>query len=685
LKNATGDQVALDNWERYRYGLWRGHKEYVIQAAVNEGFYLGGGFQWDDHTRGLLGDRLAVEWNEIKPAVNTVIGYQIHNRMDIGFRPRGGDADEHGAEILNKVVKQVADRNKLAWKETSVLSDGCIEQRGYFDVRMDYNDNAMGEIRVSVRDPRDVIPDPDAKSYDPESWSDVTVTYWLTLDEIEWTYGPEARKEIEQSADYGEPDFGMDGYDGPRSHFGRFGLWGAWEYGLGEDQRHFRIVDRQKWEMKLTPCAIYPTGEVEVVDGMDPMKLHELAQQGCQFDKRMKKRVMWSASTWRTVLHDEVSPYPFITIVPFYPYFRRGQTRGIVDDGISPQKCLNLGVTQFIHILSTTANSGWKVQQNSLTNMTVDDLENWGGKTGLVIEYQEGAIPPDKITPNPIPTGVDRLIERATQATRDATVPEAMRGVRGSEQESGIAKQSDQFASQQQLAVVLDNLAITRHSLAEKILWLVQHYYTSERVFRITESDPVTGRETTQPLTVNQFDPASGGYLNDLTLGDYDVVITEQPMQVTFENSQYEQALAMRKEGINIPESVVIKHSNLSDKHDILQQLEGQQQGGQETAQAEAELQKAQAEKIKAETVQKRLESMYSALQTAQIIAQTPETSALGDTLLKSGGFQDQDQPPLLPTVAPGLPTVQIPSNTNPLTPHHADVGIDAGLETNKR
>jgi hypothetical protein len=682
---AIGDLLAQDNWERYRYGVMRGHAEYVLQAAINEGYYLGGGLQWDDETRSLLGDRMAVEWNEIKPAVNTVIGYQIHNRMDIGFRPRGGEADEAGAEILNKVTKQIADQNRLSWKETAVLADGCIEQRGYFDIRMDYNTNGLGEIAITVLDPRDVIPDPDAKSYDPEDWADVCVTRWLTLDEIEGLYGEEARKEVAARAEYGESDFGQDGWDGPRSRFGLYGLWGAYEWGSGERIHRFRIIDRQKWEMQLTLCALYPTGEIKVVEGMDPSKLQELTQQGCVLEKRMRKRVKWSASTLWTKLHDELSPYPFINIVPFFPYFRRGQTRGIVDDGISPQKCLNLGVTQFIHILSTTANSGWIVQENSLTNMSTEDLNNWGGKTGLVIEHKEGSAPPQKIPPNSIPTGVDRLIERATQAARDATVPEAMRGVRGSEQESGIAKQSDQFASQQQLAVVLDNLAMSRHSLAAKILWMIQNYYTSERIFRITETDPVTGREKTRPLTVNQFDPASGNYLNDLTLGDYDVVITEQPMQVTFENSQYEQALAMRKEGISIPESVIIKHSNLSDKHDILQQLDGNAQGGQESAQVETELKKAQIENLKAKTVETRLTSQFSALQTAQIIAQTPVTADLGDTLLRSGGYQDQDAPPLLPHVPEGLPSVNIPHNTDPLTPLHPDNGMLAGIETSKR
>lgn len=685
-------QLAQENWDRYRYGIMRGHADYVAQAAINDGFYLGGGLQWDAKTKELLGDRMAVEWNEIKPAVNTVAGYQIHNRMDISFLPRGGEADEVGAELLSKVVRQVSDQNKLLWKETEVLMDGCIEQRGYFAISMDFSHNAQGVISIRVCDPRDIIPDPDAKAYDPDEWSDVIETRWLTLDEVETNYGTEARNKLKQQATLGESDFGATDGGGPRSSFGeQSGFWGAYQPDGNGVVSRFRIVDRQKWEMRLTDVAIYPTGEIKIIEDMDGQAREALVAQGCTLERRMRRRVRWVVSAKDTMIHDAVSPYPFINIIPFFPYFRRGKTRGIVDDGISPQRCLNLGMTQFIHILSTAANSGWIVQENSLTNMSTEELGESGAKTGLVMEVAAGSTPPQKITPNTIPTGVDRLIERATQAARDATVPESMRGVTVPGK-AGIAIQSDQFASQQQLAVVLDNLSKTRHSLAEKILWLVQNYYTAQRVFRITETDPRTGKDVPQMLTVNQFDPATGGYLNDLTMGEYDVVITTQPMQVTFENSQFEQALEMRKQGIDIPDSVVIKHSNLSDKHDILSSSQGQQKAVEEEARArseralaEARLKQAQADKAEAETVQTRIQSQFSAVQTAQVIAQAPPTAALGDTLLKSGGYKDQDAPPLLPESAPGTPSAPVRQNTNPLTPLHADVGLKAGFETDKR
>ena len=91
--------IAQNNWQRYEYGRMRGHREYVIQARRCEKFYLGGGEQWDEEDRAYLEaqGRPVEEINELMPAVNSAIGYQIHNRMDISFKPRGGDADSETA------------------------------------------------------------------------------------------------------------------------------------------------------------------------------------------------------------------------------------------------------------------------------------------------------------------------------------------------------------------------------------------------------------------------------------------------------------------------------------------------------------------------------------------------------------------------------------------------------------
>lgn len=676
---------ARANWQRYQYGKDRGHIEYTEQARKCEGMYLGGGEQWSAADKAILRSqrRPFYEFNEIKPSVNSAVGYQIQNRMDIAFKPRGQKGDLAVATILSKVVMQVCDSLKLHWHETQVFSDGLIEQRGYYDVRMSFDRNMKGDVDVSVLDPRDVIPDPDAKSYDPDKWADVIVSRWLTADEIEQLYGRTARDAAVASNDDGR-DYGDADEETERNKFGGSelpGLPDAYSTG-GDGSKRYRVIDRQAAVFELTPCLVFPeTGDVLVEATMAGDSIADALAKGAHRAKRMRRRIKWVVSTYSAVLHEEHSPYDHYTVVPYFAYFRRGKTRGMVDDAIGPQEALNKAVSQFVHILNTSANSGWITDQNSVTNMDSGELEERGATTGLHIEVKEGARRPEKIQPNQVPTGVDRLIDRASKALKDVTVPESMRGIQGPET-SGVAIQSKQFAAQQQLAVPLDNLAYTRQLLAGRILKLIQRYYDSYRVFRITETDPMTGKDREQVLEINKFDPDTGTYLYDVTVGDYDVVITEQPMQVTFENGQFQQALEMRKEGIAIPDATVIRYSNLADKHEILANMQGSAPPVDPTLEAKAQLLAAQARKADADTTARSVEAQYSAIQTAQVIAQTPATSGLADGLLRSAGYVDRDAAPIVPEAPIGLPSVDMPENTNPITPANPGVGLNTGIET---
>lgn len=690
MTTMANDQSARENWARWQYGKDRGHIEYTEQAALCERMYMGGGLQWSDTDKDILRGqgRPFYEFNEVKPSVNSAIGYQIQNRMDIAFKPRGEKGDLETATILSKVAMQVADATKLHWMETQVYSDGLIEQRGYYDVRMDFDRNMKGDITIFGLDPRDVIPDPDAKSYDPDKWGDVTVSRWLTLDEIEQLWGKAARDKAEASGDDGQ-DYGDTDDEERRNKFGsdrNVGLYDAFNMGA-DNLKRYRVIDRQISEYVKTDCLVFPeTGDILILDSMAADSIADALSKGAVRAKRMRRRIRWVVSTYSTTLHEGYSPYDHFTIVPYFAYFRRGMTRGMVDDAIGPQEALNKAVSQYVHIINTSANSGWVVEEDSLTNMDTEELEDIGAKTGLVIEYKAGSTKPEKITPNQIPTGVDKLIDRATKALKDVTVPEAMRGQQGPES-SGVAIQAKQFASQQQLAVPLDNLAYTRQMLATRILKLIQRYYDSYRVFRITETDPQTGKPREEILEINKFDPETGSYLYDVTVGEYDVVITEQPMQVTFENSQFQQVIELMKAGVQLPPTAALRYSNLSDKHDLIEQISSAGAPPPDPeAEANAQLTLAQARKADSDATNTDMETLYSAAQTAQVLATIPQTAPLADELAASVGFKDQNGGTAVPQLAEAAmatpPVDPFPSNTDPTTPASPDVGFRAGIET---
>ena len=116
-------------------------------------------------------------------------------------------------------------------------------------------------------------------------------------------------------------------------------------------------------------------------------------EYGLEILTRLDRKVRWTVTADKVVLHDDWSPYECFTIVPYFPYWRRGRPFGMVRNLISPQEQLNKISSQELHIVNTTANSGWIVETGSLNGMTADDLEEHGAETGLVLEYNRGSSP----------------------------------------------------------------------------------------------------------------------------------------------------------------------------------------------------------------------------------------------------------------------------------------------------
>ena len=71
---------------------------------------------------------------------------------------------------------------------------------------------------------------------------------------------------------------------------------------------------------------------------------------------KMQKKVRWTVTCDKVVLHDDWSPYAGFTIVPYFAYFRRGRPFGMVRNLLSPQEQLNKIGSQELHIVNTTAN-----------------------------------------------------------------------------------------------------------------------------------------------------------------------------------------------------------------------------------------------------------------------------------------------------------------------------------------
>jgi hypothetical protein len=247
-------------------------------------------------------------------------------------------------------------------------------------------------------------------------------------------------------------------------------------------------------------------------------------------------------------------------------------------------------------VVNTTANSGWKVKTGSLRNMSISELESRGAETGLVLELDE-IDSADKITPNQVPTGLDRLSYKAEEHIKSISgVSDYMVGQAREDVAAKMAKQQAQRGSISQ-APVMDNLVRSDNILARNVLDLIQGFMTGPQILRIT-TDRITNE--TQPMEINTPTP-DGRILNDLTIGDYDVVVSTQPERDTFEDSQFEQAIMLKTEaGVAIPDDVIVAASRLKDKAEIVRRMRASMDSpeAQESAQLDMAAKRAEVAKL---------------------------------------------------------------------------------------
>ena len=630
--------VAREQYSRYVRARDNGHGDFTEKSHTCREFFFGK--QWKDTDLAALQRfrRPALTINKIKTTVSTVLGEQIANRSEISFRPRGGGHNADLANVLTKVFKQISDNNQLAWLRTDVFADGMISGRGFYDVRLNFGDSMMGEVVIDQLNPNSVLLDPDASAYDPSKWNEVFVTSWTTPDDIEVLYS-KADAQVLRERRHSAFEYSYDSIANldARDTFAGKDRVTPWPSGDQDTDTHtvraVRTIDRQYRKLRKVRHFVDPaTGDMRrIPDSWDRERVAAVrAAAGLEVIDKLVRAIRWTVTADDVVLKDEWSPYNYLTVVPYFPYFMYGQTAGMVEDLLGPQELLNKATSQELHVINTTANSGWKVRSGALTNMTVEELEQKGAQTGLVLEVNDmdGV---DKISPNQVPTGLDRVTFKAEEHIKSVSgVNDSMQGFDREDVAARAIEKKRQAGSTSTLSKPLDNLTRSDFYLARNILDLVQTFYTEPRILTITDGSPTGDVET---VGVNQPTP-EGEILNDLTIGEYDVVITSVPHRETLEDSEFEQAVALRELGVPIPDDILIDASRLRDKKLIIQRLQGDQNSPEAQAAAERQqrLEEAKTQQEEAKAAKTGADAGLAQARTGEVQTKTQLMASGGDS-----------------------------------------------------
>jgi hypothetical protein len=148
------------------------------------------------------------------------------------------------------------------------------------------------------------------------------------------------------------------------------------------------------------------------------------------------------------------------------------------------------------------------------------------------------------------------------------------------------------------------------------------------------DDDPLEEREE---MVINQETP-EGTVINDLTLGEYDVIVSTAPARDSFDEVQFAEMMSMRQVGIEIPDDAVVSRSHLEDKGPLAKRIrvrngeepptEEQMQAQQEAAEVEKQSVMGQLEKMSAEVEKLRAETELFKAKIVEITELNPARAA---------------------------------------------------------
>lgn len=580
--SAEEDFKVEEQWRAYTRARDAGHLEWVEEAREFDNYYYGD--QWDSETKATLNSqgRPYHTVNLVLSTVNAIAGEYIRSRQDISFQPMGKGANQETATALRFLFKQIALNNKSEQLEKTMFMDGIIQDRGFIYYSLDFSDNIDGELREEVLDPTDVILDPGAKDYDPRTWNEVFISRWMTPEEIAALYGAEYLERLSLISENGT--FGHDSLEWEAPNFsGNHYNSETFFQAEGEEVKRVkrvRVIERQYRKLVRTGYFLNrKTGDLRCVpEGWDAERTKAFAEiNDLEMFWKPERRIHICITADKILLHSDWSLFNQISIIPFFPYFRRGRPFGVVRNLVSIQDMMNKVSSQELHVVNTTANSGWVFQQGSLVNMDADDLRTQGSKTGLVLEVMEGYELPQKIQPNQIPTGLAEISSKAGVYFREVSgVNEAQLGQGRSDSSKALENRRRGGLVQQE--ILFDNLDYTRKLRSEIMLEAVQDYYTETRLIQVLEKNE-DGDDVPMEVPINQpvfrVDPETMESIeeirNDLTLGEYSVVISTVPRRDTYEEALFDQLFRMREVGVRLPDYVLVEASQLPDKKEVVE------------------------------------------------------------------------------------------------------------------
>ena len=501
-----------------------------FEQGVDADFY--DNIQWSEEDAAVLRARgqEPIVYNVISSTINWVLGSEKRGRSDFRVLPRRKD-DGKAAGRKTELLKYLSDVNRSPFHKSRAFSDTVKVGIGWLECGVQDDDD--GEpVYDRYESWRNMLWDSACTEADLSDCRYVIRQKWVDLD-IALAMFPARRSVIEADAiDSDQIIFDDEHGDGVSDSQEQTEY--AVEAGsIDHKRRRVRLIE--VWFRKPTRRPRLSGGDFagEVFDPYSAGHAEALESGRSVLAERLMMRVNVAIMTVGGLLYVSESPYRHNRF-PFTPVwcFRRdrdGLPYGMIRGMRGMQDDINKRASKALAILSSN-----KVVMDE---GAVDDLDAFAeevGRPDAVIVKKAGKELVLNADRELAPAHLDLMSRSISMIQSQSGVTDELMG-RTTNAKSGIAIQARQEQGSLATAGVFDNLRFANQVHGEKLLSLVEQYFTETKQFRITNA-----RGAPTYITIND-----GLAENDITRTKADFIISEQDWRATVRAAQVDQLLEM--------------------------------------------------------------------------------------------------------------------------------------------
>lgn len=569
------------------------------EGDLCEEFYFG--MQWapEDVKKLAEDERACLTLNRIQPKVQQLCGYEREQRTEWRFTPVEG-GDQKTADLLNLVTSVIREQCNYAREKSKVFENQAISGRGIFNIYVSRDKDLRGEIRIESFPWRDV-------RFGPHEKEDLSDCEFLikhrmqSFSRLKQVWGDKV-EEIKHAYDVIGPRVVGTEHTTAESNFDTQ----RWAMSVGglpmadPVRKEYRVLER--WQ------RIYVPTHVAVFDAdnftynclgwseSDLAKLRSIL--GFRTVPITVQKIRITTVCGGVVLSDEYPadlPVDDFFCIPVYGIKRGDRFQGKVALAIDAQRELNKRHSQAIDIGNRFITNGWFIDESTFPDpQSKRQFVVGSSRAGFVQTVTDADRPPRRVEGGAFPPMIVDLMNLADNRI------EQLLSIDIQSQGTHDSAAKLQFLQRQKLAgseYLFDNLAYAQKIVAQRVVALVQRYYSADRIYRmvapkIQEQGGQLGGEPFEEFTEDDI----WQMLTTVDLTQYDLMVAEQTYSASQRQVNFILLAELAAKGLQISPRSLIRLSEMpeAEKQAIIQEMDAMAQAAQEEMQMkyQTELQK---------------------------------------------------------------------------------------------